>query len=465
HEALNGQVSLTEQQWTRFDTHTKLIKEFKVETQGRDVNTLRALQTVWAQRPSGLSRPFTPSIEHLTVVLPGSYWALGSAEEWTPLFSDTLLSFHLTYRGAIWESEDDTGTNLTHCLDALRTTSPHLQRMTLQVSARLALAEPCFQAVVGTIRALNKLRYLGLDFTPSLPAWLAYDVLSTNHLDRVYLGAVVSDDHQAEAPKARTIPHTLTDIGLSGATPPMAGLLKAIDPSKVRRVVVKDSALQEWGSSVTPAETLFDALNRFPNLRQLELDLSISSFDTLLQLHNQLQGLISFTIGPSSSSTSWISERTLSQLADLLPRIEELQIVGDGLDRESVSLNTLQCFATSCPHLRKLRIPILIANYKGTDIQSHPSVQEIDFRSSIILRPVDIGAAAENISAMFPNLLSLSYVGEDDFDMDSDDSNAWAWDDLAEALVRLLPGLIVSVSDDNEQTIGSFGDLFSDAVN
>ncbi|KAG8891624.1 hypothetical protein FRC00_013369 [Tulasnella sp. 408] len=336
--------------------------------------------------------------------------------------------------------------------------------MTLQVSGRSALAESCFQSVAGAIRALDKLRSLGLDFTPSLPAWLVNDVLSTGHLDRVYLGAVISDDHQAEPPTTRIIPHTLTDIGLSGATPSMTGLLKAIDPSKVRRVIVKDSGLQEWGNFVTPTETVFDALNRFPNLHQLELDLSISSFDTLLQLHNQLQRLISLSIGPSSSSTSWITDQTLTQLADLLPRIEELQIVGDGLEGACVLLNALQCFATRCPHLRKLRIPILIANYTGTNIQSHPSIQEVDFRSSTILRPVDIGTAAKTIAAMFPKLFSFSYVGEDDFDIDSDDSNAWAWDDLAEALVRLLPDLMVSVSDDNERTIGSFGDLFSDAV-
>lgn len=189
-----------------------------METQGPDVDTLRVLQVVWAQRPSGVSKPFTPSIKHLTVVVPGSCWALGSARAWTPLFSDTLLSFHLTLRPAAWENED-AGTSLTHCLDALRTTSPHLQRMTLQVSGRYALAESCFQSVAGAIRALDKLGSLGLDFTPSLPAWLVNDVLSTGHLDRVYLGAVISDDHPAEPPTTRIIPHTLTDIGLSGATP------------------------------------------------------------------------------------------------------------------------------------------------------------------------------------------------------------------------------------------------------
>lgn len=460
-EALYGQIVLTEQQWTRFDIHSKLIRELKMGAVGRDVDMLEILQKGWVQRPSGSSRSFIPAIQHLTVVLPNVCWALNSTENWTLLFSDTLLSFNLTFR-ATWEG--DPSTNLIPCLDALRTYSPHLQNMTLQVSGMPTLDDPCFQAVAKTIRALDKLNSLGLDFTPSLPSWFVDDVLSSGHLDRIYMGAVIADEHQAEPPTSRIIPHILTDVGLSGSPTSMADLLKAINPSKVRRVIVKDSVLEIWGSFTTLAETMLDALSRFPNLNQLELDFSIDSFNTLLPLQNQLQKLVSFSIGPSSSSTHWISRRTLPQLAALLPRIEEFRIVDHGLERGTVSLDTLQCFAISCPHLRKLRIPISVESVTGTGVQSHPSIQEIDFRSSMIVRPADPRAAAETMAAMFPKLLLFSYVGKYDDEMDSDDSNMYLWEVLAGALVHLLPGLIISVSDDDEGTIGSFGDFFSGPV-
>ncbi|KAG8974412.1 hypothetical protein FRC05_007573 [Tulasnella sp. 425] len=437
------------------------IKDLKVEVQGHDALVFMMLQKLWAQRPSGSPRSFFHTIKHLTVVLPDTSSTLSSANEWSLLFSDTLLSFNLTFRIVAWAGESEE--NLVPCLEALRTCSPNLQSMTLQVGGMSSLTEPCTQLVVETIRALDNLTSVGLDFTPFLPPRVVDEVLSTHQLSHIYMGTVNGEAHQEEALTARPTPQTPTDVGLSGAPATMARLLKSIDPSAVRKVVAKDSGLQMWRSFGTSAETLLDALGRFSELEKLEFDLIIESFSTLLPLQNSFQRLVYLSIGPSSLARGWISQQTLPELAALLPRIEELRILADELDMPIVSLPTLQCFAVSCPHLHKLGIPIIAEGATGTgDIQPHPSIQEVDFRHSTVDKYSDAEVVARTVASMFPSLISFSYIGEDDIGMDSDDSNGYLWEDVAGALVQILPGIVVSVPDD--RTIGSFGDFFSDVL-
>ncbi|KAG8951046.1 Non-histone chromosomal protein 6 [Tulasnella sp. 424] len=213
----------------------------------------------------------------------------------------------------------------------------------------------------------------------------------------------------------------------------------------VRKVVVEDRGLGLWGyhGGRSPENVLpVGALGRFPKLEELEFNLAIHSFSTLLPLQNSFQRLICISIGPNYYATCWMSQQTLPQLAALLPRIEELRILDDRRRITTVSLQTLQCFAVSCRHLRKLRIPIYDRSTTGTaHIQPHPSIREIDFRYSTIATDSDTEAVARTIAAMFPSLVSFGYIGK--YDRASD------WEDVAGALVQLLPGLKVSAPDDD----------------
>ncbi|KAG8951044.1 hypothetical protein FRC04_006905 [Tulasnella sp. 424] len=464
YNALSTQIPLTERQWTRFDIHAKFIKDLKVGVRGHDELVLMLLQKLWAQRPSGSPRSFIHAIKNLTVVLPNTSSTLSSTSEWSLLFSETLLSFNLTFRAVAMECFPEE--NLVSCLEALPTCSPNLQSMTLQVGRSYYLFKRSTQLVVETIRALDKLTSVGLDFTPFLPQRLVDEVLSTHRLSYMYLSDVSGEEHEEEAPTARPTPQTLTAVGLSGGPRTMARLLKSIDPSAVRKLVVKDSGL-EMGRPFETSGEMLDALGRFSELEKLDLDLIIESFSTLLSLRDPLQRLVRLSIGPSSLATGWISQQTLPQFAALLPRIEDLRILDEGLDSEltTVSLQALQCLAVSCPHLRKLRIPILAESVTGTtNIQPHPSVREVDFRHSTVDEHSDTEAVARTIAAMFPSLVSFGYLSEDDIGIESDDSNAEPWEDVVGALVQILPGLTISVLDDDEWTVGSFGDFFSDVL-
>ncbi|KAG8974413.1 hypothetical protein FRC05_007574 [Tulasnella sp. 425] len=257
----------------------------------------------------------------------------------------------------------------------------------------------------------------------------------------------------------RTCSPDLRNVGLSGTPESVARLLKSINPWMVRKVVVEDRGLGLWGyhGGRSPENVLpVGALGRFPKLEELEFNLAIHSFSTLLPLQNSFQRLICISIGPNYYATCWMSQQTLPQLAALLPRIEELRILDDRRRITTVSLQTLQCFAVSCRHLRKLRIPIYDRSTTGTaHIQPHPSIREIDFRYSTIATDSDTEAVARTIAAMFPSLVSFGYIGK--YDRASD------WEDVAGALVQLLPGLKVSAPDDDVGTY-SFEYFFSGAL-
>ncbi|KAG8977479.1 hypothetical protein FRB90_008782 [Tulasnella sp. 427] len=457
-EYVNVSPSL-EERWARFDMYAKFIRELKVEFQGKDLKTLAALQTGWLQRLQSSDCPtsFAPCVKHLTVVFPAVQPAMDSVDGWALFFPSTLVSFNFTLTMAGCGETPDT--NLVPCLEALRKKASDLQTLTLQVGHRFQLTESFSRILVKTIHEFNQLTALGLDFTPQIPEQLVKDIVSSSQLSHLYVGDMLKEGQDEEDP-TWDVPSTLVALGLQGQPFLTNRFLKATNPATVTRLTIRDSEGWEYGHVLAE-------LQRFTNLDELELDVAIQSFNNLHPLRNQLQNLVHLTLGPKVLESTAISSNTLPQLAVLLPKIEELRFVQFGYVGDLstfVPLKALQCFATSCPHLRKLCIPVEIYYTLDTElatIRPHPTLQEIDMQQSSATPFADLNNAAETMAKMFPKLTAIAFIGSD---VESDDSMMDTWGQLVDAVMRLLPKLEILALDDDEGTVGSFGDFFCDVV-
>ncbi|KAG8979600.1 hypothetical protein FRB90_008055, partial [Tulasnella sp. 427] len=466
--ASSGQVDVSpgsELRWAWFDMHANFIRELKLKFEGEDLSTLTALQAAWCQRlrDTGCPRLFVPSVKHLTVILPHSEEAECSVEQWALLISATLVSYNI-----ILGDTDDT--NLIPCLEALRRHAPQLRIFTFQVGFGFRLSGTLAKSLVETLHSLDNLTSLGLDFNMNFPKPFVRDILSAGHFTHLLLSWMGT-----ERPVTTwDIPHTLVSLVLRGDHDTVLGFLQAINPSTITRLALDSSvAAYQQMVEVSRTTTLLKAMERFRNLRRLELDVKLPRTHYLLPLENQLRNLTHLALGSRTSMTLCTSKDDLAGLANLLPKIEELRLLcSDDSESDSVDaydgakfipLQELELFATRCLHLRKLSLAVSVeytSNRKRAKIQPHRALQEFDMRHSSISRSADSEREAGTIAKMFPRLEVLAY-NNDDADSSSDDSETDGWGDMVNALRRLLPGLEVLASNDHGGTLGSF---FSETV-
>ncbi|KAG8970979.1 hypothetical protein FRB90_010634, partial [Tulasnella sp. 427] len=420
-----------EQQWARFDMYAKYIRELKVEFQWAELDTYTALLNAWLQRQqySDCPNSFAPHVQHLTVVLPAVNHAMESVDAWAPLLSDALVSFNLTISIATSGVGSNVYAMVTPCLEALRNHASRLQTLTLQVSEMFGLPESCAQTLVKTVRALDRLTSLGLDFSPGIRTRVVREILAAGQFTRLYVGSI--DEGYGEETSTWDVPGGLVSLGLVGDHDEMRGLVEAIGPSSLKRLTFKQSETSRGMPQEPSVEAASRMLERFPNLVQLELDLTLGGFDELLLSRDQLRNLTHLTLGPEACFSISLSEQVLSSLAALLPKIEELRIIQEGPDftididepASCILLPALECFATSCPRLRKLSLAVSIRHASQkvlAKLQPHPALRDFDMLQSTIPPAAEPDNVAGTIAKLFPKLASFAYIGDDD--ANSDDS-------------------------------------------